>query len=151
MYDDLLVAIYDQIRAEEDPKELARLLLSLQQLRQSLGQLVDEAQERLSGMMKAQEEDFGAGIGVVRRSKEVKTRWNHEEMLKLLMDDCRKVDLDTGEVEINGFELAEALKECVAFAYWRKTPLRGRKIDFSEYCTSEYGRPRVRFLSKEGS
>lgn len=151
MFEAELEGIQQLVVAEEDQKVLASLLLSLQQLRSSLGALVDDVQERLASTMKGQEQDLGTGIGVIRRSRETKTRWNHEEMLKLLMDDVKTVDSGTGEVEINGFELANAIKECVAFSYWRKTPLRDRKIDFGEYCTSEYGRYRIRFLSKEGS
>jgi hypothetical protein len=146
-----LGAVAEAVAGAEDPKEVASLLYGLQSFRSALSGLIDDTHERLAGMMKRQEEDFGPGIGMVRRSRETKTRWNNDQMLKLLMDQYREVDLETGEVKINGFELAEAIKECVAFSYWRKTPLRGRKIDFSEYCTSEYGRPRVRFLSKEGS
>ena len=143
--------ISELISAEEDPKQLAKTLFALQRFRSLLSDVIDEAHIRLAGQMKRREEDLGPGIGVVRKSHDVKTRWKHDGMLKLLMEQFRTIDEETGEVKIDGFELASAIQECVAFAYWRKTPLRGRKIDFEEFISEEYGQPRVRFLSKEGS
>lgn len=143
--------LQELISAEEDPKEVARLLYSLQKFRSLLSDVIDDAHSRLAGLMKQREVDLGPGIGVVRKQRDVKSRWNHEGMLKLLLEDLRKVNLETGETEIDGYELASAIQECVAFSYWRKTPLRSRKIDFEEFVHEEYGHPRVRFLSKEGS
>ena len=145
-----LDSIQSDILEETDPRELARYLLTLQKFRTQLSAVIDVAHTALSKRLERKETDLGTGIGMVRKQRDVKTTWNHGEMLNLLLDQCKWTDLETGEVNINGYELANAVRECVAFSYWRKTPLRDRKIDFSEYCTEVYGQPRVRFLSKEG-
>lgn len=139
------------IEASDDPKELATVLLALEALRREIGDLIAENHEKLHRTLQKKETDLGAGIGVVQRTRDSKTTWNHDELYHAVIQRHRKIDEETGEVTIDGVELANELKVLLAFAYWRKTALRDRKMDPGEYSTTIYGRPRIRFLSKEGN
>src|SRR5262245_30928392 len=67
--------IQQYVLDEEDPKELAKTLLALQKFRSGLGDVIDQAHWQLSGRLERKEMDLGPGIGVVRRSRDVKTTW----------------------------------------------------------------------------
>ncbi len=145
-----LGGILGQIRDSDDPKELATVLMGLEALRRELGDLIAENHEKLAQTLKKKQTDLGPGIGVVERTRDSKTTWNHEDLYQDVIKRHRKTDPETGEVTVDGVELANELRVLLAFAYWRKTALRDRKIDPDEYSTTIYGRPRIRFLSKEG-
>ena len=138
------------IENEEDPKALAHMVMALTRLRGELAELLDTAHGRLALQLDGREQDLGTGIGMVRRTRDCKTTWDHEGLFKEVVNRHKTVDEDTGEVVIDGFGLAADIQAMVAFGYWRKTRLRDADIDFSEYVTDVYGKHRVRFLSKEG-
>jgi hypothetical protein len=154
MPDQLELAIEDlreSVFADETLSGLAETLLALQKFRSALAELINDTHEAIYRLMDSREADLGPGIGIIRRFRESKASWNNTEMFNELKDKAKAVDGETGEVEIDGFELARLVEKCVAFAYWRKTALRDEKIDFSEHLSEVFGQPRIRFLSKEGS
>ena len=138
------------VEEEEDPKELARYLMALNELRRLLGDLVDETSSRMYARLEKKETDLGEGIGIVARTREVNTTWNHEDLYQEIVRRHRQVDPITGEVWVDGQALANDIRSLVAFSYWRKTALRSRQIDPEEYSTVVFGKPRIRFLSREG-
>ena len=145
-----LGGVQKQVEDTEDPKELATILIALTELRRLLGDLVDETAARMYARLEKKETDLGEGIGIVARTREVNTTWNHEDLFQHVVAMHRAVDPITGEVGVDGQALAADIRSLVAFSYWRKTELRSRQIDPEDYSTVVFGKPRIRFLSREG-
>src|SRR5215510_9424967 len=104
--DDALISLSETVLDAEEPRDLAITLISLQKFRANLNMLIDQVHQRLANLMKKPEMDLGEGIGFIRRSRDVRSTWNHHELLREVVDQHKEVNEETGELYVNGFELA---------------------------------------------